>query len=595
MEQIDQHRSTLINSLEDAERRVRSSEGKLRIHYQLVGAAYAAIQKNSDALDKIQEATNAVESYQDGAYRRRLYHFHKARLTFIHGLYQWQNNDLSHSAAYFQKARQMIAEMNDDVCDAFDVTELYIHFGKFLCLAGNRILAIEYLTHALLLVSAPDIDVQVPAPRISKVYLPFPEGYHTLVLGRVHLLLGRIYATRAEEELALRHLYAASACFEKIESFVYLCYTQSETAHVYLGIGKHESAQTMLEQARESAYRSGHIDAILDVKDTGVRVMLACKRYDQAEQYCSQLIEECLKQNIGVRLRGAYKFQGDIYFAQKQYDEACSMYLLSVAEFERGPLFGPREGPLIGLSKVHAIMGNYHEAIRYGELALKISQNIGDMRNEYGCHEVLSQAYKALGCIDQALEHQELHHGVKARALSLEKGERIAAVDFNRKLQEAQIEARRQVILREYAEKRLQERERELSQLTLSLEHKNALLAKRNGADNGHSSSTDTDRSHNDKPSPYVIIESKRDSLDSFKDRVETLYPEFCRKLSQAEPGLTVTEVRVCALTKAQLSVKETAHTLCVSESAILKTRWRIRRKLGLQRSRSLVAFLNAM
>lgn len=75
-------------------------------------------------------------------------------------------------------------------------------------------------------------------------------------------------------------------------------------------------------------------------------------------------------------------------------------------------------------------------------------------------------------------------------------------------------------------------------------------------------------------------------------ERFETLNTDFTRRLAERCPQLTPMELRICALLKTGLSTKEMSTILHVTDRAIEKHRYNIRRKLGLDQNINLVVWL---
>jgi DNA-binding NarL/FixJ family response regulator len=80
---------------------------------------------------------------------------------------------------------------------------------------------------------------------------------------------------------------------------------------------------------------------------------------------------------------------------------------------------------------------------------------------------------------------------------------------------------------------------------------------------------------------------------DKFKLHFEQVHPQFFDKLSAICPALTVNELRQCAYIKMNLSIKEIAALLNVTDGAIKIARNRMKKKMGLSQNDSLGEFLH--
>jgi DNA-binding CsgD family transcriptional regulator len=79
---------------------------------------------------------------------------------------------------------------------------------------------------------------------------------------------------------------------------------------------------------------------------------------------------------------------------------------------------------------------------------------------------------------------------------------------------------------------------------------------------------------------------------DGFKTYFEQVHPEFFRKLKESFPQLTATELRLCALIRLSLSIKESATVLSISPDSVKVSRHRLRKKLALNTDDNLTQFI---
>ena len=85
------------------------------------------------------------------------------------------------------------------------------------------------------------------------------------------------------------------------------------------------------------------------------------------------------------------------------------------------------------------------------------------------------------------------------------------------------------------------------------------------------------------------------DSVESdlFNQKFSQLHKEFYTKIKQAHPDLTKSELKFCAFLKINLSGSQIAKIQNITTEAIRKTRYRIRKKLGLSPEESLEDYIS--
>ncbi|MBD0254098.1 MAG: hypothetical protein ICV83_00140 [Cytophagales bacterium] len=79
---------------------------------------------------------------------------------------------------------------------------------------------------------------------------------------------------------------------------------------------------------------------------------------------------------------------------------------------------------------------------------------------------------------------------------------------------------------------------------------------------------------------------------DEFKLYFERVHPDFFGRLKEQYPSLSANELRLCALLKLNLSVKEMASLMGISPESVKMARHRLRKKLGLTSDQNLAGFM---
>ena len=82
------------------------------------------------------------------------------------------------------------------------------------------------------------------------------------------------------------------------------------------------------------------------------------------------------------------------------------------------------------------------------------------------------------------------------------------------------------------------------------------------------------------------------DLWKKFEENFDIVYADFLKRLGEKYPHLSVTDKKMCAYLKMDLSSKEIAPLLNITVRSVEMTRYRIRKKLGLSREDNLTEFL---
>lgn len=135
----------------------------------------------------------------------------------------------------------------------------------------------------------------------------------------------------------------------------------------------------------------------------------------------------------------------------------------------------------------------------------------------------------------------------------------------------------------------------ELSNITMNVVRKNEILL---------DISQRLDRMHTEGASAETLKEiakikslikkniSHDDDWRNFLHNFDTAYDDFARRLSETHPGLTQTELRVCCYLRMGLSSKDIAPLFNISYRSVEMTRYRVRKKLGMDRDVNLADYL---
>jgi CHASE3 domain sensor protein len=91
----------------------------------------------------------------------------------------------------------------------------------------------------------------------------------------------------------------------------------------------------------------------------------------------------------------------------------------------------------------------------------------------------------------------------------------------------------------------------------------------------------------------FTII--TEEDWEKFKTIFQEVYPTFFGELRYTFPDITASELRLSALIKLNLSLKEAADTLGISAESVKKSRYRLKKKFGLQEEESLEDFIRKL
>lgn len=85
---------------------------------------------------------------------------------------------------------------------------------------------------------------------------------------------------------------------------------------------------------------------------------------------------------------------------------------------------------------------------------------------------------------------------------------------------------------------------------------------------------------------------SNRDELDAFQDIYNRLDPDFSRRLKEYCPGLSEGQIRMAAYIALGMNNRQIGRVMSIEYQSVIKARYRLRSRLGLDKTDSLEDFL---
>ena len=86
-----------------------------------------------------------------------------------------------------------------------------------------------------------------------------------------------------------------------------------------------------------------------------------------------------------------------------------------------------------------------------------------------------------------------------------------------------------------------------------------------------------------------------QDTWTEFEVRFQEVHVDFYNSLSRQFPDLTPNELRLCAFLRLNMTSKEISSITFQSSESLKTARYRLRKKLGLDRDENLIAFLTKL
>ncbi len=354
------------------------------------------------------------------------------------------------------------------------------------------------------------------------------------------------------------------------------------------------------------------------------------RKYDAGEKCLLNAIEiaeghkELLNESF---LCNAYKHLADLYMEKGDIKKTV-VYINKIERADFGTLHPFLQGAFY-LSKSHLLLlqNKPPEAINYAALCLEIGKSLdsamlreramralgkgyiltGDLEkaealllgalldeNTTGsewwqseAHQQLMLLYKQKGDLAKAIHHMEIYHTLTEKYKYQEIDSRIEAIKSLNEMREKQ-----KYLMQTESELALKKQELDLATLFLN-QKANLLNDLEDFVTSLRKENAQKQKIFNSLLQKLKTARLATDENSFFKEKVSDFNQDFIKAARSQYPSITKAEAEIAALLKKGLNTKEIAAMLVLDTRAIEQHRYRLRKKMGLQRSDDLMLALS--
>lgn len=358
--------------------------------------------------------------------------------------------------------------------------------------------------------------------------------------------------------------------------------------------------------------------------------------FDSAAYYFHQALH-LRKSDRPIELAMTYKSLGDLYYQQEQYSTAMSYYDSAIVTSTAVKAWLPTVSATLQKGKVQLAQQHLEEALAFATATRQGLDSVYTLEHLRNAEKLLADIYEALDQQNRALEHLHLHEKWKDSVLNVEKIRSLTNLEWQYKVSGRDQEiadlsasnlrwgklAQRQgwilfgtaimlaivgcFLWRVQKRKRHSEalhqeqqtraqialdlKEQELSTLSLNLVTKQDLITKlkRNIAN------AESEQDMKKVVQQIQATDALDRDWDSFKLHFEKVHVGFFQRLKTLHPKVTPHEEKLCAYLSLNLSSKEVARLMHSSLAAVEKSRYRLRKKMGLEAGANLLDYIKGI
>lgn len=422
-------------------------------------------------------------------------------------------------------------------------------------------------------------------------------------LGDAFRTLGTAQTSFQRYEDAQENLEKAIKIYIDLNDQVYLSQAYRDLGYNYFQQEAYQAADDYYKKARFLSENVADTFGIAQALGNLSEIKYESLQYDSAKNYALESIR--FFENIGnpLTIGTEYINLGKAYYKLEEYQNALKAFEQAKKLLEPIDVPGSLKFAYLGLSQVYEVFDDYDQALPYYMQYVTISDSMFTVEKIKKLEEVqliynVEKKDQEIAILSKDIELSNLRRqllGLALAGLALIAG-LIIYMQFMRRKKERKIEEERNRRQQAELQKKQLEKdqlERELASQVLQLCRKNELLARvqkevKELTPNEASNRSDFKRLNRTIQSNLQSDEDWKQFLSTF----EKVHPDFLKQLRQTTQSLSPAEQRLACLFRMNLSSKEIATLLNISDEGVKKARYRLRKKLNLPSEVNLQEYL---
>ncbi len=471
---------------------------------------------------------------------------------------------------------------------------------------------------------------------LGEAYAIFNEQCNELMLARVQSCIGQVYAEQNDYTTALHYYNKSLLLLEQLGEAQQIAHVLNSIGSVKNAVGDYGEAAEALVRAVKLWGEEYHSSGLGVSYSTLAVTHAAIGDKEKAVVYGENALSLAMQDGNKGEEAAALLLLGALQAQHGQTEAAMSPIMAALDMFTAIGSKAKMAEAMGCIGDLHERGGRLRDALHCYRQALELAEEIGSKKlYGYNCYHIgnvyclqeqhveslallrraetilretghrlylsevyltLSKVHHVLGNAPQVLHYYKQYHAIREEILGHKQQRAIAAVLSRYEIEKAEQEKELYRLKMNAVEAEIAHRERALTATISAITQKSELLKKL------HVRLREILKSRGDRAAMLrSLLQEVRHHMNLKQDwqEFELLFEEvhrhFIQRLSEQFPALSANEIRVCALLKTNLSSKEIARLLSLSERTIATHRHSIRKKLGIGVDSNLVTWLASL
>lgn len=299
--------------------------------------------------------------------------------------------------------------------------------------------------------------------------------------------------------------------------------------------------------------------------------------------------EEAIAKRIAPHYAGIHHLYGRAYYRLGKFEQAREHLERAIVDYQATGRKMLEANAQLHLTELFIDEGSFELAQTHLDRAKELCEIVPHAFQILTTYEMSSKLAAAQGRYEEALEAYKEYHTRSEKLLSDQSKRRMDMIRIEHEVQQREKEA-------ELLRLKSEQLERELMEKTGHLVRQAEVLSR---------FSDDMRRIISETTNPAVGLQKIKERIrdlssqsidwEEYDKTFSAVHPDFKQTLLGKFPTLTPMEAKVCTLLRIELTSKEIANILSISERSVENHRYRARKKIGLSESESMHLFLSSI
>ncbi len=418
--------------------------------------------------------------------------------------------------------------------------------------------------------------------------------------------LGRINYFQGNYQKSINDFEEALEIYKSTADNLYQSYTLVDIGNIYVELDDYEGALFYYNKSKTISEEFEFIDNTANALANIGMVNTKQGKYDLAITNLLKSVEINRKQNSYFNIISAMGEIGNAYALNGEFKKSIYYLNQTVKLADSIDATDQLKMAISYRSKAHELNGNYAEALKDQRQFQIINDSLFSIEKTKQIEQmqIAFETEKKEASI--ALQEEEiktlnerakvdkltkgLYAGGMASALALFG---LSAFGYRQRIKKNRIAREKQ---EEILKKEIEHKQKELASQTLHLVQKNTFIQELMENLENVKNSPDKFKTEFRR---IVMLLKKENASDKdwevFKTYFAEVHNDFDQKLKTLSADISEKEIRLAAFLRMSLTTKEIAATLNVLPDSILKSKYRLKKKLGLDKETDLNGFLNSL